>query len=73
MYNSTKNHKLTPISKVLRKNITVPIQMNFSITKINCKSCGASFDATKQRTCPNCDSKYEMVDDDWVIMQITKK
>ncbi len=58
---------------VLRKNITTPIQLNFSITKINCKSCGASFDATKQRTCPVCNSKYEINDDDWVITQITKR
>lgn len=58
---------------VLRKNITTPIQLNFSIKKIHCKSCGVSFDATKQITCPSCSRKYEIDDEDWVIMQITKK
>lgn len=58
---------------VLQKNITTPLQMNFSIKKINCKSCGASFDATKQRTCPSCDSKYEIADDDWVILSVEKR
>ena len=58
---------------VLRKNITTPIQLNFSIKKIHCKSCGVSFDATKQITCPTCSRKYEIDDEDWVIMQITKK
>ena len=57
----------------LRKNIKMPIQMNFSITKINCKSCGASFDATKQRNCPSCNSKYEIADEDWVITEIKKR
>ena len=74
LYDGGKIRKKRDVFRlVLRKNITVPIQMNFSITKINCKSCGASFDATKQRTCPSCNSKYDIVDDDWVIMQITKR
>ena len=74
LYDGNKIRKKRDVFRlVLRKNITIPIQMNFSITKINCKSCGASFDATKQRTCPNCNSKYEIADDDWQIMQITKR
>jgi hypothetical protein len=55
---------------VLRKNITTPIQMNFSIKKISCKSCGISFDATKRRSCPSCNAKYDIADEDWVIMKI---
>lgn len=57
---------------VLRKNITTPIQMNFSIKKISCTSCGVSFDATMQRSCPSCNAKYEIADEDWVIMKILK-
>ncbi len=57
----------------LRRNITTPMQVNFSITKIHCKNCAASFDATKQRTCPNCNTKYEIADDDWVVMSVEKK
>ena len=57
----------------LRRNITTPMQVNFSITKIHCKSCAASFDATKQCTCPNCNTRYEVMDEDWVIMGVEKK
>ena len=74
LYDENKIRKKRDVFRlVLRRNIRVAIQMNYSITTINCKSCGASFDATKQRTCPNCNSKYEIADDDWVIMQITKR
>lgn len=54
----------------LRRNVTTPMQVNFSITKIHCKSCAASFDATKQRTCPNCDTRYEVSDEDWVVLSV---
>ena len=58
---------------VLRKNITTPIQMNLSIKKISCTSCGVSFDVTKQRSCPSCNAKYEIADEDWVIMKVQKR
>lgn len=58
---------------VLRRNIKTPLQMNFSITRINCKNCGDSFDATKTRTCPSCNTRYEIADEDWVITKLTLK
>lgn len=58
---------------VLRRNVTTPLQMNFSITRINCKGCGSSFDATKTRTCPSCNARYEIADEDWVITKLTLK
>lgn len=74
IYDGSKIRKKRDIFRVvLRKNITTPIQLNYSIKKINCKSCGASFDATKQKNCPSCDSLYEIADEDWVIVQITKR
>lgn len=56
----------------LVRNISRPVDYRFSIKRIHCKSCGGSFDATKQRTCPNCHTKYEIEDDDWVVLKIAR-
>ena len=42
----------------------------FSISKIQCHSCGASFDALKTKKCPFCGSECKMENDDWVIYDI---
>lgn len=44
----------------------------FSIKKVSCKSCGASFDASRDRHCPYCRSCYKLREDDWVITYIRK-
>ena len=54
----------------LRRNIRKPIDLNFSIEKIQCKSCGASFNAARMRNCPYCGTRYEMDDGDWVITRL---
>lgn len=56
----------------LRRNVRKPIDINFSVERIQCKSCGASFNAAKMRNCPHCGTRYEMGDDDWIITQIDK-
>lgn len=57
----------------LRKNISKPVDFNFSIKKIHCKSCDVSFDATRQKNCPNCGTKYHVDDDDWVVLEVRKR
>lgn len=57
----------------LRRNINVPIDYHFSIKKIQCKNCAGSFDATKYKTCPNCGTKYDIGDDDWLVTSIEKR
>lgn len=54
----------------LRRNIRKPINVNFSIESIQCKSCGASFNAAKMRNCPHCGTRYEMGDDDWIVTKL---
>lgn len=54
----------------LRRNAHKPIDMNFSIERIHCKSCGGSFNAAKMRNCPHCGTRYEIGDDDWIITKI---
>lgn len=54
----------------LRRNIRKPINVHFSIESIQCKSCGASFNAAKMRNCPHCGTRYEIGDDDWIITKL---
>ena len=56
----------------LCRDITKPIEFNFSIKKIQCKHCGGSFDATKEKTCPYCHNEYSIKDEDWVVLNIQK-
>lgn len=57
----------------VKKNMTVPMNLGFSIRHLECKNCGTSFDATKQKLCPGCQSEYPVADEDWVITRIVKK
>ena len=50
----------------------IPVNFNFSITKIGCPCCGASFDATTHRNCPYCGNAYDVITDDWVLIELKK-
>ena len=43
---------------------------DFSISKNQCHSCGASFDALKTKKCPFCGSECQTENTDWVIYDI---
>ena len=58
---------------VMRKNVSRPVNMRFMITAIHCPTCGGSFDATKNRTCPYCGNAYRMEDVDWSIEVMRRK
>lgn len=57
-------------SAELRRRTDIPVNFNFSMTKITCPSCGASFDATKNKNCPHCGNKYEITTDDWALTEL---
>ena len=63
-------YKSQVFSATFRRRTDIPINYNFSITRIACPSCGASFDATKIKTCPYCGNKYENVTDDWTLVEL---
>lgn len=78
MDNILKQHrklrsKKTSYRMTLCKNLAKPIDYNFSITKIACHACGASYDATKNNTCPYCSSVMELCDEDWIVTEITER
>ncbi|MBR3342260.1 MAG: hypothetical protein IKG30_11650 [Clostridiales bacterium] len=43
---------------------------DFAISKLQCNSCGASFDALKTKKCPFCGSECNLENNDWVIYDI---
>ena len=57
----------------VKRNIRKPVNMHFSIKHLQCKGCGASFDATKEKYCPSCGNAYDLGDEDWVVTSIVKK
>ena len=57
-------------SATLKRRTDIPVNFNFSMTKIACPSCGASFDATKNKICPYCGNKYEITTDDWALVEL---
>ena len=58
------------IDVTICRNIAHREKPGFSITSVNCHSCGASFDAVRQRICPHCGTEYPMEEDYWVIEDI---
>ena len=55
----------------LRKTITVPTDLGFSVKAVNCPSCGASFDAEQVKKCPFCGNDYDLSKYDWVLTAIS--
>lgn len=54
------------------KNISKPDDFGFSIREYQCRNCGASFDAAKERRCPYCDSNYHLKENDWVVLELKR-
>lgn len=52
------------------KNIRNPEAPGFSITSVSCDSCGGSFDAVRQKTCPYCGKEYHMEKESWMIEEM---
>lgn len=60
-------------SLLLCKNVNAENDYGFSIHKIECQNCGASFDATREKYCPYCHSPYHIQNYDWVVLKFDKK
>ena len=50
----------------------VQTDIGSSVHAVNCRSCGASFDAVKQRFCPHCSSPYDLSGQDWILIKVDK-
>lgn len=54
------------------KDISKPQNYGFSIRKIQCGGCGGSFDAAREKYCPYCGREYDMMEDDWVVLELAQ-
>lgn len=72
-----KGFRVTKKSEVfdllIYKSIHAETDYGFSIHKIECRNCGGSFDATKEKFCPFCHSDYNLPDYDWVIKSFKRR
>ncbi|MBO4636157.1 MAG: hypothetical protein J5685_03325 [Clostridiales bacterium] len=50
----------------------VQTDIGSSVHAVNCRSCGASFDAVRQRFCPHCSSPYDLSGSDWILIKVDK-
>ena len=55
------------------RRLDVPFAANFSITEVECRSCGGSFNVYKTNKCPYCGTEYEPEYADWALYDIQKK
>ncbi|MBO4242370.1 MAG: hypothetical protein J5883_03745 [Clostridiales bacterium] len=58
---------------VFKRRIDIPMDTNFSITRIQCPGCGSSFDALKDRKCPFCGNTYDLDFNDWALVNLELK
>lgn len=56
----------------MRHNTHFPVDPTFSISKVQCHSCGGSFDARKTKCCPYCGLQFDAGISDWVITEIDR-
>ena len=57
---------------LLCKSVSAGNDYGFTIHAVSCPACGASFDASRIRHCPNCSTEYNLVNRDWVVMKFEK-
>ena len=59
-------------SATFKRRTDIPVDLNFSMTRIQCPTCGTSFNAMKNKFCPSCNNEYELLSDDWVMIELKK-
>ncbi|MBQ3416404.1 MAG: hypothetical protein IJH32_01025 [Ruminococcus sp.] len=57
---------------LLCKSVSAGNDYGFTIHAVSCPTCGASFDASRIRHCPNCSNEYHLVNRDWVVMKFER-
>lgn len=58
------------ISATFRRRTDIPVDLNFNMTRIQCPACGASFNPVKNKFCPSCGKEYELITDDWILIDL---
>ena len=58
------------ISATFQRRTDIPVNLNFSMTRIDCPACARSFNPVKNKFCPGCGREYELISDDWVLVDL---
>ena len=58
---------------VFCRRTDIPINMQFSMTKIQCPSCGGNYNAVQNKYCPYCGTAYNIESQDWVLIELSRK
>ena len=56
----------------IQRAIGIYDNCNDSIHNVNCRSCGASFDAVREKKCPYCGNAYDLKQYDWVVTEFSR-
>lgn len=57
----------------IQRAIGVYDDCNASIHNVQCRGCGASFDAVREKKCPYCGNAYDLKQYDWVVTEFSGK
>lgn len=57
---------------LLCKSVRAENDYGFTIHAVSCPTCGASFDASRIKHCPNCSNEYQLYHRDWVVMSFER-
>ena len=58
------------VSATFRRRTDIPVNLSFSMSRINCPACARSFNPVKNKFCPSCGKEYELITDDWVLSDL---
>lgn len=56
----------------LVRRTDIPLDYNFSMTRLQCPTCGTNYDATKNKLCPACNHEYDIVSKDWILTKLER-
>jgi len=57
---------------IFQRRTDIPINLQFSMTKIECPTCGGSFNAVRNRNCPYCGNAYDIISQDWILTALVR-
>ena len=71
--NNRLHHRDELFHMKLCRSVCVQDDCNASVHNIECHSCGASFDAVREKNCPFCGNSYDLKNYDWVVTDFEKR
>lgn len=57
---------------LLCKSVSAGNDYGFTVHAVSCPTCGASFDASRIKHCPNCSNEYHLYNRDWVVLKFER-